>query len=451
MWSGARGCVRGTLAALRRHPRRAACGAVLALAVGVGLYYGLGYLRAKAHLRSALEAMDRWEFERAMSDLDVCLSFWPDDGYTHALAARAARRAGAFGEAERHLRRCEALGYQNYTTSLESMLLLAQTGRIGQVEETLRLCVERDDLDSPLILEAMALGYILIYDVTRAGQCLELLLKRQPENGLALLWRGRVYAGINRFDLAEKDFRKAVELHPGYVDARLDLADRLRAQDMYAEAAEHYQKALAQRPGERRGLLGLARCRRQTGDTESARRLLDELLAAHPNDADALLQRGQVALDAQRPQEAESFLRRAVALKPNDHQVLFSLSVSLSQQGRAEAEEYRQRFERVKADERRLHKVLHDLSKRPDDPDLHDEAAVICMRNGQEPEALRWLKGALEKNPRHARTHTLLAEYFERIGNAEMAAQHRRLAVGEGQTGQRPPADPPRTAPAPAK
>jgi Tfp pilus assembly protein PilF len=63
---------------------------------------------------------------------------------------------------------------------------------------------------------------------------------------------------------------------------------------------------------------------------------------------------------------------------------------------------------------------------------LRCEAGLILMRRGLEAEGLRWLESALAVDPRHAGTHQALADYFERTGDAERAAQHRRLAPGGG-------------------
>jgi Tfp pilus assembly protein PilF len=67
----------------------------------------------------------------------------------------------------------------------------------------------------------------------------------------------------------------------------------------------------------------------------------------------------------------------------------------------------------------------------PSDPAPRHEAGVILFRNGQEQEGLRWLASALQQDPNHRPTHELLVEYFEKHGQPEKAAQHRRLA-GQG-------------------
>jgi Tfp pilus assembly protein PilF len=45
---------------------------------------------------------------------------------------------------------------------------------------------------------------------------------------------------------------------------------------------------------------------------------------------------------------------------------------------------------------------------------------------GQERQALHWLNQALQLDPDHQPTHRALAEYFEKAGDAEEAAAHRR-------------------------
>ena len=65
------------------------------------------------------------------------------------------------------------------------------------------------------------------------------------------------------------------------------------------------------------------------------------------------------------------------------------------------------------------------------DPAPRLEAGRILLRLGKAPEGLRLLRTALLEDPRHRPTHQALADYYERAGNRERAARHRRLAAPE--------------------
>src|SRR5262249_10923312 len=109
---------------------------------------------------------------------------------------------------------------------------------------------------------------------------------------------------------------------------------------------------------------------------------------------------------------------------------LYLLYECLEEQGKKdEAAVYLARFQQLEDDLRQLEKVIHEIGKAPMNPEPRYQAGMICLRNGQEQEALRWLFGALEKDPRHRPTHTALAEYYERTGDRVRAAEHRKFAT----------------------
>src|SRR5262249_3698419 len=76
-------------------------------------------------------------------------------------AAREARRAGRYAEAERQLESFRLLGGDREVAQLEKTLRLAQQGDIAPVEKYLRGLLEKKDRpETPLILEALTRGYL---------------------------------------------------------------------------------------------------------------------------------------------------------------------------------------------------------------------------------------------------------------------------------------------------
>ena len=91
---------------------------------------------------------------------------------------------------------------------------------------------------------------------------------------------------------------------------------------------------------------------------------------------------------------------------------------------------------RLQEDAGRIQKIATEqMQRRPNDPGLHHEVGVISLRVGAVREGLRWLYRALEIDPKHAPTHRALAEHYQRLGNAALAARHRRLAETAGRSG----------------
>lgn len=420
--------LRNLLALLRRHRGKALVLAVLLSALGAGGYYGLRYLEVERHRRAAEEASARYDFEEAQEHLAVCLRLRPRSAALHLQMARAARRAGDYDRAAAHLTKCQQLEGTTHENALEWAMLKAQWGEVGKVEAVLQAEVERGSPQAPLVLEALAEGYVYTYRLDGATHCVEELLRREPDNVQALLLRARLSQTAGNDPRAEADYRRALKAQPEHVTARVRLGELLLRRNRPAEALAQYEY-LRQGPGANRAdvLLGLARGLREVGKVDASRQALDELVTRYPHDGHGLVERGKLALETESPTAAEAWLRRALADYPFDAQANFLLARSLRGQGRdAEAQRYDDAHKRIEDDLKRLEAAFKRVSQAPHDPEPRLEAGRICLRNGQEKEGERWLLSALEHDPDHGPTRAALADYYERSGKPDLAAAYRR-------------------------
>jgi tetratricopeptide (TPR) repeat protein len=391
------------------------------------------HLAAGQHRRQAEQALEKGELDQARAHLELCLEVWPDSGEIHYLAARTARRQGAYDDANRHLSACRRLGWPAEAIRLERALLEAEQGDPTLVESYLLSCVHKDHPDAVLILEALTRGYLKNFQLMRALECLDLWLHRQPNAVQALIWRGEVRERLDRYEPALDDLRRAVRLDPEAEESRLRLARLLVRARLPEEALPHYEQLYERRSGDAEVLLGLAACQRRLSRPEDARQLLDILLAAQPRHAQALSERGQLALEAGQLDEAEEWLRRAVAAAPFEREAVYAFGQCLfRQKGKeAEAQQWRARLERIDADLKRMTAVMNDITSSPRDPELRTKAGVLLLRNGQEKEGLRWLESALRLDSRHPSTLQALSDYFERQGRPERTGTPGRDGRGQ--------------------
>jgi tetratricopeptide (TPR) repeat protein len=411
---------------VRRHPALAV--ALVALVASAG--YVLGRRQyGQYHLAAARRALEQSHLEDAREHLAICRKVWPRDGGVTLLAARTARRCGDLAEARSLLARCEELGGATDEVALEGALLAAQAGELtAQVEAALWERLKQGDPEAPLILEALTLGYLVTYRLGHALDCAERLLARRPDDARALLWRGWVREGMHEPETALKDYRLALGKDPGFDTARLHLAELLMPRRP-REAAAHFERLRREKPADPEVFLGLARCRRLLGQTAKARRLLDGVLRQKPRWPGALRERGRVALADRRPAEAETWLRRALAADPHDPEACSSLARCLSLLGRKdEAARFEARSRRIRADFERLWEIGQKIGRSPRDVELRFRAGSICVCNGQGREAERWFRGALQIDPTHRPTLRALAALYDRAGQPDLAARHRRLA-----------------------
>jgi tetratricopeptide (TPR) repeat protein len=413
---------------------------VLALA---GAALALGGLQGWAwyHFREAGRLEGRQQFSRAHAEYARSLQVWRWSASTHLLAGRAARRAGLYPEAEWHLAECQRLQGGSPDPSvplaLERLLLQAQSGDLDEVEGVLWDASARQGPEAPLILEALARGYLRMLRLGMAQSCVEKLLQREPDNVEALVIRGWIREGGGDSALAARDYRRALDLDPEREDVRLSLA-RLLARDKPEEARGHFEYLVARQPDNPDVMLGLAQTYRALGQPDKARPLLEALLAKDPGNSRGLTELAALTA-ADRTAETEALLRKAIAADPANKDAHYQLYLCLAQQPGREAEAAAElaTHKRVVADLTRLAEIVgKEMTARPNDPNLPCELGVIYLRYGMADQGVRWLHRALKLDPTHQPSHQTLYDYCMKTGDLDEAEKHRlrlrpALRVGE--------------------
>jgi tetratricopeptide (TPR) repeat protein len=406
----------------------------LAAAVSLTVLIAVACLNLWAwhEFREANHLVDEQRHSQAHAHYTRCLQVWRWSAYTHLHASRAARRAGLYQEAERHLAESARLQGASSTDSfplaLERLLLQAQSGDISDVEQILWAYIKKDKPETPLILEAMARGYARLFRTAAAMGCLQMLLEREPDNIEALLTRGGIQAGASDPEPALNDYRHVLELDAERDDARLSLA-RLLLDYNRQEALSHFEIVVAHQPDNMDALVGLAETYWALGEPEKARHFFIALLAKRPENSRALLGLGAVTLSSGDTVEAEALLRKAIAADQGNVKAYFRLYACLAQQqGReAEAEAQLEAHKRVKADFERLGLLeSKELSRTPNDPNLHYEMGAIYLRYGKPDVGVRWLYSALRLDPTHQSSHRALYDYYTRVGQTDKAERHHK-------------------------
>jgi tetratricopeptide (TPR) repeat protein len=383
--------------------------------------------RVRGEWRQAEAALQRHDLASAAAHLDRYLERRPRDTAAWFLAARTARRLGRYPEAEHSLTRCQELGGVTDATRLEWDLLRVQQGDLGDVHMRLRMTIPPDHPDAPLVLEALARGYLKCDRLRDVLEACDLWISRQPDHPWPWLWRGGVFERLGNYHQALADYRRALENAPEDRDVRLALGALFARARQPVPAAEHFEHLLERSPDDDEALLGLAACRIEQGRPEDAVPLLERVLATDLVPVRGLFLRGKAALEQHDP-AAERWLARAVRQAPDDPEALYQFTLALRAQGKhAEADRLAPRLEALRQDLARLSVLIRAVARNPEDIQPRHEAGVVALRLGRTDEGVRWLQGALRARGDPRPTHAALAELFRRQGDPR-AELHRRLA-----------------------
>ena len=402
------------------------------LGIGAGAVFGW----ARYHLWAAERALKNYDFDQAHGELQLYVKVRSGDADVHLLAAQIARRCDAYDEAEKHLREAFQQSGMTEGFALERSLLSAQQGNFEAVERSLWGRTGPDYPEAVLVLEALAKGYANHNRQAQTLFCLNLLLERDPNHPYALLARARAWEDRaahgekDRDEDALRDFEKAVELRPTF-DARFGLAGALYRVGRVRDALSQYEQLHQLRPAQIEVVLGLARCRYSLHEVQESKRLLQEVLDAQPDHAGALLELGRALLHEGQLGEAESLLRRAVTYSPPyQTEPLRVLCRCLEAEKKPEeSRQFTDELERREAAVIDVERLTAQAGREPLNVSLRYDIALKLIALGREEDGIAALKSVLDLDPRHVPANERLANYFEKLGQTDRAAQYHRAAA----------------------
>jgi tetratricopeptide (TPR) repeat protein len=418
-----------TFLAVRRHPFRAAfVFLVVVAAVVVGLW------RYAVHQwQVAQTELNDGQYQQARERLNFCLTAWPRSPEVRVLAARAARLTGDLDAAEAHLNRCLKMqGGATDVVQIEFLLIRVQSGEVDDVARPLFDAVEKGHPETAVILETMARAYIIRLRYKPAYACLSRWIELRPNDAKAYQWRGWVLERLNNHKSATTDYHKAMELDPDLIPVRLRVAEMLLEDKQAPEALPHLERLYKQAPDNPhvRGRLGM--CRFLQGRTEEARELMESAVIHLPKDPDLLVYLAKIDLQDGKGPEAERRLRKVLETDPSDTETLYNLASALQLQGRSEEsaavlKEYEWKRELVDRTNHLLQNVADSPTAKADD---YAEIGRLLLEVGREKLGMYWMDRTFEKDPANQSAHRALVAYYERKGNADKAAVHRKQVRG---------------------
>jgi len=273
-----------------------------------------------------------------------------------------------------------------------------------------------------------------IYD--KAQRELELAVQQEPNNALAHLELGMVYAEIGKTKEAGQEFDKAEQLDPKKkkdVDANrqhywvehFNAGIRLSNEDQnFTAAAEEFQKAIDLDPNDVRAYTNLAFCLRKTGRQAEAFALFQKALSLNPTDVTTRKNLAASYIDMARSEakekrfvEAITLYERAAELDTTVADTQFELANAYSEAAQAEsiAVAKAQYYDKAVSLYNRV------LEREPNNIDATFNLGTAYLAMDKLDEALPLLQKAVSLDPKAYDFHYRLGRAYARAGSDEMA------------------------------
>jgi Flp pilus assembly protein TadD len=276
------------------------------------------------------------------------------------------------------------------------------------------------DPDSALtyagLAEAQWFKYFLTKDkvwLDRATESEREAERRDPD--LAAMHRvaGMLKANAGRYEQAEAEYRRAIELEPGNSDAYRRLGMVLEQNNQSEEALAAYRRALEVEPNYYRTYQALGSFYYNRANYSEAVKYLSKEIELAPDEVDAHRALGSALTFLGRFSDAESDLRFAIRLRETPT-ALNALGLTLMYQGR---------------DNEAIPQFLSALKVNPESYFSGMELGNCYRRTNQTAEAIRAYRRALElaeqemsRNPRSGYVRSILAYLCARLGDRDRAA-----------------------------
>jgi tetratricopeptide (TPR) repeat protein len=137
--------------------------------------------------------------------------------------------------------------------------------------------------DNPAFRLLFAEQLRLLRQPAEAAKQLSAVLKRQPDNALAMFRLGRVLGDLGRLDESIDYLARSVEAMPDYADAHAYLALGYQRKEDWAGAERHFHRALELNPRCEEAFVGLGATRYGQGQMADAVAIWRQGLATHPD------------------------------------------------------------------------------------------------------------------------------------------------------------------------
>jgi len=223
---------------------------------------------------------------------------------------------------------------------------------------------------------------------------------------------GQVFERNNRVDDALASYRKAIEVDPAYYRNYQALGAFYFQHGKYSDAAKEFERTVALAPDESSAHYALASAYVSSGRFPEAERELRSSLALNET-SNALSGLGIVLVYEHRPPEAIPYFLRALARFPE--QYLWWMDLGLAYQLASQDADAQRAFRRG------LELAEKEITKNPRDGLVRSRLAYLCAKLGDSQRAESEIAQALQLSPDDAHTRDMAVKTYDALGERSKA------------------------------
>ena len=325
--------------------------------------------------------------------------------------------------------------------SLQMGMAHHQAGHLSQADAIYRQILR----EKPNHPDALYLSGLIAHNAGQHEIAVELISKAISINPVGPFYYtlGNVFHALGRLEEAAESFRQALRRTPDMVEAHLNLAITLRAQDKLDLAAKTFHKALALDPDLVEAHLNLGNILKAQGKLDAAIEGFRKVLKLKPDYAEAHNNIGNIFQDQGKLDEAIASYHQAISLKPDYAEAHNNLGSALQAQGKSDeaVESFRQalvfkpdfaeagnNLGGVLKDQGRLEAAIaccrEAVKLKPDLVGAHSNLGNALREQGDPDAAIESLDKALALEPGCIGAHAGLAAVYQDTGQFDTARIH---------------------------
>lgn len=412
-----------------RRPRRSVVRVVLFGAMLLLVVYANQPLRAYYHVLQGHRALSQHRYVEALAEFQVAQGIDPSNSDTGFWLARTCRKTGDLAGVRKYLSESRRLGYPDKKRlEREWWLVLAENGRVREVENHLAEMLMNPGDDGSEICDAFSKGYCLNLMFDPAQKLLDTWAADYPQDYRPYLRRAQIHAGRQQWALAIGELRQAVQRAPKEISVQRELGRCLSRNGERVEAEQQLLIVIEREPSDTASLMNLAQMAFDRNHLAKATDYLNTIVANQPRDFPARLLLAKVLLAKKDHAQAISLAQTLVEEWPEDLNAQFVLAQSFRTAGRAE--EAKKHFViHAELDKiwLRVESLTREINQRPTDPQLRYELGILLLRHISRQEGLAYLHSVFQFSPTHSETQQALAEYLEKMGEPAIAVRSQQF------------------------